>query len=150
MSEGFTLLEILLVIALISIVAGVVILAINPSKQLADARNATRRQDVNTIINAIYQHAIDNNGVVSSAIPTSATCSASTTNEICVTGGTCSGLVDLSALTTTAKYLVSMPVDPSDAGGNGTGYFLKKDSTTLRVTVCAPSAEQSASISVTR
>lgn len=148
-SKGFTLLEILLVVAAIAILAGIVILAINPTKQLGDTRNAQRRSDVNTILNAVYQYAIDNNGSLPTAIPSSTTCATPATNQICKTSGTCTSLVDLSVLTASEKYLTAIPTDPTGSSTNGTGYFIAK-STNGRVTVCAPSAENSATISVTR
>lgn len=144
--NGFTLLEILLVVAAISILAGIVILAINPAKQLAETRNAQRRVDVNTIINGIYQYALDNNGSFPSGIREDATC-ANADDEICKTGEKCSG-TDLSGLTTNAKYLVAIPTDPS-ATGTGSGYDVRKLDN-RRIEVCAPNAENDATISVTR
>lgn len=141
-TQGFTLLEILLVVAAIAILAGIVILALNPGKQLGDTRNAQRRADVNTILNAVYQYAIDNSGTIPSAITASST-------EICKTGGTCTGLIDLSVLTTDEKYIVSVPPDPTGASTNGAGYEIKK-SANGRITVTAPDAEQGATIAVTR
>lgn len=141
-ARGFTLLEILLVVAAIGILAGIVILAINPNKQLGDTRNAQRKADVNTILNAVYQYTVDNTGNLPSSITTSAT-------EICKTGGTCTGLIDLSVLTASEKYLTTLPVDPSSTSVNGTGYTIVK-SANGRITVAAPSAEQSAVITVTR
>jgi type IV pilus assembly protein PilA len=149
MKSGFTLIEILLVVAAIAILAGIVILAINPSKQLGDTRNAQRRADVNTILNAVYQYAIDNGGVIPAGV-VSSTCATVPTTEICKTGVTCSGgLVDLSALTASEKYLVSIPVDPTATSTIGTGYRISKNSNG-RITVCAPIAEQGATISIKR
>ncbi len=140
--KGFTLLEILLVVAAISILAGIVIVAINPGKQLGDTRNSQRSSDVNTIINAVYQYSIDNNGALPADI-------SETQTEICASGGDCSGLVDLSVLTANEEYLVAIPGDPSGSSANGAGYEIYK-SANGRITVVAPDAEQDAVISVTR
>lgn len=139
--SAFTLIEILLVVAAISILAGIVILAINPTKQLGLTRNAQRRADVNTIINGVYQYVVDNG-----SLPASIT---TTPTEICKTGGTCTGLIDLSVLTASEEYLVSIPYDPTGSSTNGAGYTIGK-SANGRVTVAAPDAEQSATISVSR
>jgi prepilin-type N-terminal cleavage/methylation domain-containing protein len=58
--KGFTLLEVLLVVAAIGILAGIVILAINPQKQLDQLRDSGRESDVRTILDAVYQYHIEN------------------------------------------------------------------------------------------
>lgn len=140
--KGFTLLEVLLVVAIIAILASIVIIAINPNKQLGDSRNAKRRADVNTILNAVYQYTIDATGTLPTAITTSNT-------EVCKTGGSCSGLIDLAVLTASEKYLTAIPIDPSATTTNGTGYYILKTANN-RITVSAPLAEQSATITATR
>lgn len=144
--KGFTLIEVLLVVAVIAILAGIVILAINPSRQLGQSKDAQRKADVNTILNAVYQYALDNNGSLPSTITTSST-------QICNTGiadATCDGasLIKLTVLTASEKYIVSIPKDPTGATTNGSGYNILKTANG-RVTVSAPSAEQS-TVSVTR
>src|SRR6266567_6890300 len=134
---GFTLLEVLLVVAIIAILAGIVIIAINPGKNLGDTRNSQRSADVNTIINGTYQYALDNNGTVPASVTTTST-------EICATGAaSCTGLIDLSVLTASGKYLVSIPKDPqcgSVCATNGVGYKINKD-VNGRLVVTAPYAE---------
>ena len=140
---GFTLIELLLVIGIIAILASIVIVAINPTKQLADARDAQRRSDVNTILNAVYQYAIDNNGSLPSP------CLDNTTEKNVCLINDCTGVTDGCSLgVLTGTYLVSIPQDPSGVTGNDTMYNIVKGSND-RITVSAPSAEN-ATVSVTR
>ncbi len=117
------------------------IVAINPTKQLGDARNAQRRADVNTVLNAVYQYSIDNNGNLPTTITTTET-------EICKSGVNvdCTALINLNVLT--GSYVVALPNDPQAATVTSTKYTIFKNGN--RVTVKAPSAEQNATISVTR
>lgn len=143
--KGFTLIEILLVVAAIAILAGIVIVAINPAKQLGDTRNASRNSAVNTILNAITQYAVDNNGILPAGITLVPT-------EICsssVATTSCTGLVDLSVLTTDGKYVTAIPDEPQKTNVNGAGYIVSKNATG-RITVAASFAESGATISVTR
>lgn len=145
---GFTLIEVLLVIAILAILASVVIIAINPAKQFASARDAQRLSDVYSIMNALHQYALDHEG----AFPDTLTIDEL---EICRTdSATCDGLYDLSELTADQLYLVSMPLDPqcpvnsANCSENGTGYFVGLTANG-RVTVNAYGAEDG-DISITR
>ena len=144
---GLTLIEVLLVIAIIVILASIIIIAINPGKQLAEARNAQRRSDVLTIMDALYQYSIDNDGDFPGTIPTSSLCNSAST-EICTTSGGCTSFIDLFDLV--PDYVVDIPDDPTGAAGNGAGYAVVKDGTADRLTVCAPDAELGATIEIER
>ena len=150
-SSGFTLIELLLVIGIIAILASIVIVAINPTKQLGDARDVQRRADVNTILNAVYQYAIDNNGALPGNITTTEkeVCRATTAPAACILAGPTGNGVNLRMLS--GAYVVSIPTDPqAPSTSTGTNYTIVKDSSN-RVTVKAWRTEQEATaISVTR
>ena len=145
LKKGFTLLEILLVVGIIAILAGIVILAINPSKQLGDTRNAQRRSDVLSIINAVYQYEIDNNGTAPDTIQESGNCYDAANMIATSTDTTGAGKIDLwtTLASTSAIYLNDIPRDPLWASGaTSTGYGIVKASLANggRITVCAPSS----------
>ena len=148
--NGFTLLEILLAVGLLTILAAIVIFAINPPRQLAQGRNAQRSVDVNVIMNAIYEYAADHDGQLPGQ--TSSPTISSTPTELCRSDATsCYNLVQLSELSDNGKYVAAIPTDPRNTSDRGTGYFISKDASVgNRITVSAPSAEIGATISVIR
>ncbi|HEY4526689.1 MAG TPA: type II secretion system protein [Candidatus Paceibacterota bacterium] len=145
--RGFTLMEILIVLGIIAILAGVVIIAINPSKQFAQARNTQRQSNVEQILNAIGQRMTDNKGIFEgtfTASDTIYTCPAiNASSSITYEGGAGSmSAGDLSCLVPT--YLAAFPTDPSVASGSDTGYDVSM--VQGRVQVCADNAATETSV----
>ncbi len=140
---GFTLIEILIVIGIIAVLASIVLVAVNPARQFAQANNAHRSSDINALLSAVGQYIVDQKGVIPSQITTTA--------QDVSNGG-----ADLCALLM-PTYIPSLPQDPKSNGGAlitscttyNSNYTIKKD-VDGRVTVSAPDAELSATISVTR
>lgn len=147
---GFTLIELLVVIGIIAILAGVVIVAVNPGRQFAQGRDTVRNNDVLAILNAIGQYQADHGGnfncPTGQSLPTSLTFIGSGAGEY--------NMHDCIIPT----YISQIPLDPIGApsstftstGSYTTGYRVSYDPTTRRVTVDAPYAEITTPITLTR
>lgn len=131
---GFTLIEILVVIGIIAVLAAVVLIAINPARQFAQANNSQRTANANAILNAVGQYMADNQGNLPTGITTTA-------DEI--DDALCNALVP--------TYMPALPTDPdSSAKGKAIAdctiadgevdYQVQLDAN-ARVTVCAPNTE---------
>ncbi len=137
----FTIMELILVFGVIAILASVAVLWINPNTQLANARNEQRKQDMNAILAAFYQYALQHDGKFPMQLP-------SKDQEICRgqanwpagVSNDCKGLFSLESLT--GSFLVTIPMDPllstsAYAKYRGTWYRIRKDVVTNRIVLTA-------------
>lgn len=146
--RGFSLIELVVAIAIVVILAVSAIEILDPVKQFAQGRNTQRKANLNVILGAIGQNIADNKGAFScssGAIPTTTKRMASSSPNYNIAP----------CLVTT--YLNNLPFDPATSGAKwinvanyDTGYTIIQDATSGRVTVAAPAAELSSTISYTR
>ena len=149
LQKGFTLIELLVVIGILAVLLSIVLIAINPARQFAQANNTQRRSDVGQFLNAFYQYAADNKGVFPPSMPAPGSNKKISTTE---TGHDfCTALVP--------TYLAALPRDPSvgsflDCNSYNTGYLVTVrtvgSGNAPRITVSAPNAELGVVISITR
>lgn len=101
--KGFTLIELLVVIGILAILLTIVLVAVNPAAQFAQANNTKRQSDVTAILNAIGQYSADNKGNL-----TALSLPAAAAN---IGSNTAGGQVDICA-ELIPEYISSLPADP--------------------------------------
>ncbi len=167
--SGFTLLEILIVIAIIAILATIVLIAIDPAKRFREANNASRQAHIASIADAIGLRIVDERGTFFKAPSTTNKCSTNLPTHPTEPGigdwpqdlanakfiGSSAGEYDLAKCLTT-KYLGSIPADPKGKDGGCTDpywkdgsdykacYRIYQDSATKLITIMAPNTEREA------
>jgi type IV pilus assembly protein PilA len=146
---GFTLIEILVVIGIIAILATIVIVAVNPAKQFAQARNTQRESNINTILNAIGQRLADNKGVFAGAFVINGTTYTCGPLPSSYTNITAAMAADTTTVTSALgclvpTYVSTLPIDPSGPA-TPIGYDVKVDPVG-RISVQAATAASETSI----
>lgn len=134
--------ELLLVTLYTVVIFTLFLVALNPSKQLSENRNAQRLNDITMLMSGVYQWSIDHGGEVPKNITEIET-------EICSNQNKCEQLINLSMLTQNQTYLLKLPQDPLNKTSNGIGYTIKQEKTG-RITISAPHAERGENISLTQ
>ncbi len=142
--KGFTLIELIIVIAIIAILAAISFVAVNPAKRIGEANDDQRWADVISIAEAWEKYETDTGGEYPNGwnyadsdteIMQIGTSSGVDVCDAVAVGGnpiniTLQGLVD-------NGYLGSIPVDPLGADTNGnTNYYFQKSGGIVTVGAC--------------
>lgn len=129
------MIELLIVIGIIAILAGIVLVAVNPAQQFGKANDSERKSEIGTVLSAVYQYQTSptargalpqcNVNGVATAIPTCGTNFAGALQL-----GTAAGNYDCTAALV-PSYLNAIPVDPSSTySAANTGYYICQDGAT--------------------
>lgn len=147
---AFTLLEVILTIAMLALVGGIVVFALSPSDNIHKSRDVKRTSDIAKIHVAMTDWLLEEGSI--STIPVQGggviTDCASGTNTITDAPGI-SGSVNLNTLLVdgTTNYMDSVPRDPSFGSGSDTGYNICNGGNG-RLIVIADAAEEVAYIQI--
>lgn len=127
--NGFTMIELLLVITILGVLATTMIIVLKPSTMLARARDSQRDTDINSLVMLVRQYVSDHSGTLpdtdndpdTSDFPSVLTCIGSDPAcfNLSQAGDDDESLVP--------DYAASLPKDPKTGTEANTGYFIMVD-----------------------
>ncbi|MBP9801999.1 type II secretion system protein [Patescibacteria group bacterium] len=135
-ASGFTLIELMIVIALIALLGASVLVAVDPARRIGEARNAVRASDAESIKNALDYYVGEYH-----SLPVALASKADNTNYMIAAAGDTSGsTVSCEAVGDIVKvditngasnlfnFIPTIPIDPEQSSPytNGSGYYCKK------------------------
>jgi prepilin-type N-terminal cleavage/methylation domain-containing protein len=146
--KGFTLIELLIVIGIIAILAGIVLVAVNPAQQFGKANDSERKSEIATILKAIHQYttsptvrgALPECLLGATPVPTPIPECDTDLSGIGVGNGGFEGAVELGtpadidtydcSTTLVPSFLREIPIDPlAIYDATATGYYVCQDTT---------------------
>lgn len=150
-SIGFTLIELIIVIAVIAIVAIGVFLSLDPAKRIGESQDAQRWADLTSIAKAIELYAADNGQVPSDFNLTNLAqgekfvlCSSAASRSCDGQTETCLAVNDADFL---GVYLPTLPIDPEKSSTSDTGYYVTRGSgDSIVLGACSPYTSASVEI----
>ena len=148
--RGFTLFELLVVFSILAILSSLLIIAIDIPRRFAQADDVARMADLKTILSAIHEYAIENNGAIPPGLsPAEKQIGYSVSGCVNLNRG-CDVLenacLDLS--TTLAKYLTVFPKDLKTGSNAKTNYSVKIVSDVVTVKACGSEGASELSLSL--
>ncbi|MDD5749381.1 MAG: FISUMP domain-containing protein [Patescibacteria group bacterium] len=128
-SRGFTLLELIVVIAIVAFLAAAVFILVNPAKRIGQAQDAQRLRDIQALVRALDLYTADNGvlpasfdgyiqagqKVVLCSEPDELSCDGQIYDCLVVDDNDFLGI-----------YLTQLPIDPGKESPTDTGYYISK------------------------
>ncbi len=133
LAKGFTLIELIIVLAVIGILAVAIFVAVNPAKRLGEAQNAIRDKNCEEL-EKCFSQVIEGNNYNTPAALTAL--SLNTPYMLVSSGGLTTGTTNCQSLkqdiarkdlaSLMEPYIGTLPVDPLATTSNDTGYYVKR------------------------
>ncbi|MEK7136908.1 MAG: type II secretion system protein [Patescibacteria group bacterium] len=144
--RGFTMIELIIVVAMIAIVVSAVFVAVDPARRLSATRNTSRWTDARAILEAIKTYQVDHGG----SLPRTSVAIDSLSESVQLIGNSTSSCEDLASFCPGVSfpkaqcyasglkgdltpYLKRLPVDPGNGSPADTRYYVNRNSDGLIV-----------------